>query len=98
MRHMRAETADPRIGDAVIELQLLIRQHFPDATFDVAHGDDPDGTCIWTAVDTDDPDAVLDVVVDRLLQLQIDQHVPVHVIPIHTDRRIQAAIEASVTG
>jgi hypothetical protein len=73
MMHAQADTFDARIARAVAELQNRIKHEHPAATFDVAHGEDPDGTYIWTAVDMDDPDAVLDSVVDRLLELQIDE-------------------------
>lgn len=82
MTHARVETLDSRIVDAVVELQTTIQAHHPSATFDIEHGADPDGIYVWTHVDTDDPDGVLDCVVDRLLQLQIDDGLPVHVIPI----------------
>ena len=97
MTHAHAETVDTRIAHAVVELQDLIRHDYPTATFDVARGEDPDGTYIWTAVDTDDPDTVLDSVVDRLLELQIDEGLPVHVIPIRTPERIQSSLDEVVS-
>ena len=95
MTHAHAETMDSRVADAVAELQQLIKRQHPSATFDVRHGDDPDGTYIWTTVDTNDPDAVLDCVVDRLLELQIDEGLPVHVIPIRTPDRVCADLIAA---
>jgi hypothetical protein len=76
MTHAHADTLDARIAQAVVELQERIKLDHPTATFDVEPGEDPDGTYIWTAVDTDDPDAVLDSVVERLLELQIDGGFP----------------------
>jgi hypothetical protein len=58
----------------------------------VEPGEDPDGTYIRTTVDIDDPEIVLDCVVDRLLELQIDEGLPVHVIPIRTPERVQASL------
>src|SRR4051812_43801427 len=91
-------TADPRISQAVDELQTLIKQHYPTASFEVAAGEDPDGTYIWTTVDTEETDQVLDSVVDRLLELQIDEGLPIHVIPIRTPERVQATVQNALSG
>jgi hypothetical protein len=39
-------------------------------------------------VDVDDPDEVLDLVTDRLLELQLDEGIPIFVVPVHTPERI----------
>ena len=96
MTHAHVEMIGSRIDRAVAELQWLIKQQHPSATFDVTLGEDPDGTYIWTTVDTDDPDTVLDSVVDRLLELQIDEGLPVHVIPIRTPERVRADLTVSI--
>jgi hypothetical protein len=89
---------DPRIDQAVAELQGLIRERYPSATFDVVAGDDPEGTYVWTTVDVEDTNQVLDVVIDRLLELQVEDRVPVHVIPIRTPERILATVQAQQAG
>jgi len=38
-------------------------------------------------VDVDDPDEVVDLVIDRMLALQIDVGLSVHLIPIRTPER-----------
>jgi hypothetical protein len=98
MTHAHAETVDSRVTSAIVELQRLIKQQHPSATFDVTLGEDPDRTYVWTNVDTDDPDMVLDCVVDRLLELQIDEGLPIYVIPIRTPERVRADLTAAVTG
>ena len=35
---------EPRIQAALSELQELIRQRWPEARFDVSHGEDPEGS------------------------------------------------------
>ena len=78
-------TLDARRKEAITELTRLIRQHYPTATFDVSPDpDDPDITLLWATVDVDDPDQVLDLVMERALQLQVDEGVPVYVVPIRT--------------
>src|SRR3546814_1184299 len=48
-------------------------------------------------VDVEDQDAVLDVVVDRMMELQIDEGLPIFVIPVRTAERV-AAMRAAQTA
>ena len=41
-------------------------------------------------VDIDDPDEVADLVMDRMLQFQLDEDIPIYVIPIRTPERVAA--------
>lgn len=82
------ELSDPQMDAAIAELEALIRQHFPTATFAVSRGDDPAGVYLTATVDIDDSDAVVDVVIDRLLDLQIEQGLPLFVIPVEPAERV----------
>ncbi len=90
----RQATSQPRIDQAVSQLQSMILERYPTATFDVLPGDDPEGAYVWATVDVDNTDQVLDVVLDRLLDLQVEEGLPVHVIPIRTPERVQADVRA----
>ena len=80
---------DPQMKQAIVELTATIRAKYPAASFAVRCGiDDPREIWITTTVDLDDPDEVVDLVIDRLLELQIEQGVPVHVLPIHPPERV----------
>ena len=48
----------------------------------------PEVTHLTTTVDVDDPDEVVDLVIDRMLELTIDEGIPVYVIPIRTPERV----------
>jgi hypothetical protein len=72
---------DPRISTALGELRERIQQRYPDATFVVEEGEDPEGVYLIPTVDAEDTDEVLDVVMDRLLDLQIGEGLPVYVMP-----------------
>jgi hypothetical protein len=61
----------PRIQEAVEELKRLITERFPDASFVVEEGFDPEGTYLIPTVDIADTDEVIDVVGDRLVELQV---------------------------
>jgi hypothetical protein len=94
MRTRRPEKLDPRIRDALGELKGMILQRYPEATFEVSRGDDePESIHLTTTVDVDDPDEVMDLVVDRLLELQVEEGLPVHVIPIRPVERVLAEME-----
>ena len=81
------EQPDPRIRQAADELQELIRSRYPTAVFSLSHGEDPDGFYLHTMVDLDDPDEVMDLVADRVLELQIEEGLPLHVLPLRTQER-----------
>ncbi len=80
---------DPRVEQAICELQEQIRGKYPSTSFALQQGiDDPEETWLVATVDIEDPDEVMDLVIDRLLELQLDEQVPVHVLPVHTPERI----------
>lgn len=81
-------TLDPRRQRAIRELTQLVRHTYPSASFSVLPAEDaPEVTHILATVDVEDPDAVVDLVIDRMLELQIDEEIPVHLIPIRTPLR-----------
>ncbi|MBV9280386.1 MAG: hypothetical protein JOZ41_09930 [Chloroflexi bacterium] len=87
---MRSERLhlDPRRQQAVEELTGMIRARFPATSFAVRPGiEDPEETYLTATVDIDDPDEVMDLVVDRLLDLQMTEGIPVYVLPVHTPER-----------
>jgi hypothetical protein len=90
---MRAKPLDlstpPRMQAAIEELQRLIQQHYPEATFQVEPGDDPAGMYVLATVDVEDTDAVVEVYIDRLLDLQIDEGLAVYVVPVRPLARVQ---------
>jgi hypothetical protein len=82
------QTLDVRRRAAIDELSRLILEHYPTATFEIAPDPDaPDSTLLWAMVDVDDPDEVVDLVIERVLELTVDEGVPVYVVPIRTPER-----------
>ena len=83
---------DARTRQAVDELQATIRRHYPTANFEVVRGvDDPRSIHLLTIVDVADPDEVGDLVIDRVVALQADEQLPIHVIPLRTPGRVAAS-------
>lgn len=90
----RYEDLDPRVQAALDELRGVIAEHYPQATFAISRGhDEPENIHLVTTLDLDDPDEVLDLVGHRLDQLQVDERIPVHVIPVRTPERLLAAMQ-----
>jgi hypothetical protein len=78
----RVDLKTPRMQAAIAELQARIQQAYLTAIFAVIPGDDPDGVYVLATVDVEDTDAVVDVYIDRLLSLQIDDGLPIYVVPL----------------
>lgn len=92
------QSLDPRAQQAVEELQGLIQQHYPAATFAVQRGeDDPAAIHLLATVDLDDTDAVLDLVIERMMAFQIEEQLPVFVIPLRPVERAHALLAAAQT-
>ena len=89
-----ASEMDARIRDALTELQEMIQQKYPTATFEVSRGDDPEGIYLTPTVDVEDVGEVFDVVVDRLLEMQVEEGLPVYVIPVRPLARVLEAMRA----
>lgn len=90
MPEVPADADDPRIQGALAELRAMIHRHYPAATFTVSHGDDPEGIYLNVVVDVDDVDEVADVVTHRLVDMQVEEGLPVYVIPEWPPERIAA--------
>lgn len=89
--------ADPRIDAAIVEMRAPIRARYPDATFEVLLGDDPDGVYLWATVDVEDHHDVIDLYIDRLVDLHVEHELPFHVIPVRRPERIATFRRISTT-
>ena len=92
---MRPETPvplTPRMEEAVHELKRRITERFPQASFVIEEGFDPKGTYLVTTVDIADTDEVMDVVGDRLVELQVEEGLPVYVTPLRPMKRVVAQL------
>src|SRR3712207_1670128 len=88
------DSLDPRIRGALAELKGMIVEQYPSASFDVSRSqDEPENVHLRAIVDLDDADQVLDLVSERLLQLQVEERLPVHVITLRTPERILASMQ-----
>ena len=98
MNRERTQALDPRITRALDELTDLIRTQYPDAQFAVERGaDDPEAIHLTTTVDIEELEDVVDLVIDRLLELQVEERLPIHVIPLRPLERVIAAEQQSMS-
>lgn len=80
--------AKPRVRQALGELRRLVQERWPTATLATLRGDDPDGWYLRVTVDIEDPDVVIDAIGDRLLELEVDQGLPVYVVAVRPLERV----------
>jgi hypothetical protein len=83
---------DARSQRAVAELRNAISHRYPAAAFEVSRApDDPQSIHLIVTVDVDDPDEVGDLVIDRVVEMQAEEGIPIHVIPVRPSRRVSGA-------
>ena len=87
---------DPRIEPAIEEIKDLILARYPEAHFEVSRGDDPEGVNLTANVDVEDTDEVVDLYIDRLIDLQVEDRLPLYVLPLQPFERIVATLEAEM--
>ena len=81
----------PRMQKALSELQGLISKRYPDATFRVTLSPESSKTVLLKpVVDVDDRDGVMDVVIDRLGELQAQEQLSLLVVPTRPKARNEA--------
>ena len=77
---------------AINELKGSISKRFPQASFVVEEGFDTKGIYLVTTVDIADTDEVIDVIGDRLLELQVEEGLPLYVTPLRPIQRVIAEL------
>ncbi len=81
----------PKIEAALTELKQLIREEYPTATIKEGMGVDPiAGFYLDVTVDVEDTDEVRKVYIDRLVDIQVDEELPIYVSLRHTPERRKA--------
>jgi len=65
----------------------MILQRYPDATFEVGLGPDPEYLYLTAVVDTDDGD-VFDLIAERLVEMDVEEDLPILVMPVRPAERL----------
>jgi hypothetical protein len=85
----------PRMHKAIVELKDMLRQRYPDASFRVALSpENPETVLLKPVIDVEDRDEVMDVVIDRLVELQSVEQLPLFVVPVRPKERNEAIRQA----
>ncbi len=79
-----------RLNEAIAELRGLITECFPQTSFAVFEGDDPAGLYLEATADLEDCEELLEPVRDRLVELHVDERLPVYVLTARPLARIIA--------
>ncbi|MGH2616162.1 MAG: hypothetical protein ACRDJC_13040 [Thermomicrobiales bacterium] len=82
----------PRMEEALAEMKERITHRFPTTTFTMYQGEDPVGIYLIAIVDTDDLQEVRDLYSSRLVDLQVDEGLPLFVISEPTPERNAAIL------
>jgi len=82
----------PRMQEAIDELKRLITARFPQAAYVVEEGFDPEGVYLVTTVDIADTDDVIAVVGDRLVEMQVEEGLPIYVTPLRPIERVMTEL------
>ena len=69
----------PQVDAALEELRGLIAAGYPDATFEVQQGTDPRGLYLVATFDVADMVDVFPLFIDRMVDIQVDEGLPVYV-------------------
>jgi hypothetical protein len=88
---------DEKTQRVLAEIQARITAVYPEATFTVALGEDPVGIYLDAYTDAPDGFAVLDLVSDWLVDLNVNEGLAVHVIPLPTPARAATAASGGTT-
>jgi hypothetical protein len=92
-------TLSPKMLAAVDELKSVVLNRYPDAQFRLSRGpDEPEAVHLKAIVDVDDLDEVVDLIIDRMMQFQIEDELPIWVVPIHPIERVAAMLAARANG
>ncbi len=82
-------------ADAMVfvdELKRLILELHPEARFDLGPGGaDPTMIFLRAYVDLAEPFDILDEIGDRVVDIQVDEGIPLHVLPMRLHERAQAS-------
>jgi hypothetical protein len=72
---------------AIAELTGIISARYPDATFTTEVDEHDEAVFVTAVVDLADPAEVVDLIIDREVTLQVDEGLPLHILPGRTPER-----------
>ena len=95
---------NPEVGDQYSNVaqrvgtwndRARIAERYPEATFDVAHGDGAPGAYLIPPIDIKDTEELFDLIGDRLLETHIEEGLRIYVFPVRPLARVLAELPAT---
>jgi hypothetical protein len=83
---------NPRMKEAIEEMKAVILGRYPGTTFTLYEGEEPQGIYLIATVDREDMGEVADLFIDREVELQVEENLPLFVIPVPTAERNAAVL------
>jgi hypothetical protein len=77
---------DERRPRAIAEVQATIKAAFPEATFKVYQGTDPEGIYIDAYTRADDGFEILDLISERLVDVCVEEGLGIYVVPLPKEK------------
>lgn len=91
MKSVRAWLTEPGMESAVEELKSAVLEHYPDATFALRSGDDPEGLFVVATIDVEDSTDVIAAISNQLFDIQVERYLPVYVVALRPIPDVAAA-------
>lgn len=81
-----------RMEELIAEMKDRISRRFPTTTYEMYQGEDPVGIYLIAIVDTDDLEEVNELFSSRIVDVQVDEGIPLFVITERTPERSAALL------
>lgn len=86
-----------KVKEAAEELKGIIRSKYPDAEFRLVRAVDQQRSWhLMVTVDEDDLEDVGDLIIRREVDMLVEEHIPIHVIPIPGEARTAQLLPARI--
>jgi hypothetical protein len=86
------DVVDLPIEQGIAGLKEMILARFPGTVFQAFPNTDPPGIYLRVTVDIDDPDEVIDLILPRLVEMQLEEGLPIYPVAVRPIERIMSAV------
>lgn len=86
---MKSSSKRALLQERINEIKQLVHEKFPDAEFRVGKGPEP-GTYLYATVDVADTDEVRNVVLERIVDIQVDEGLDLYFLPLRPPEKVLA--------
>jgi len=87
------DSMNERLQKAIAEIEAMITKAYPNAQFSPVWLDDPEGMQVRVTVPVNDLEEVFNLVADRLLHFQIEEGLPLYLVPLRPAGQVLKQLE-----